>query len=243
MKLYLASLSGSRACLETLAKEGIRIPYVLESFYYMEDWIMDYVAHCQDFILDSGAYSFLKQNKSLCFDDYLKRYIAFINQHDVKQFLELDVDAVVGLKKVEEYRHILERETGKKCIPVWHRSRGKPYFLDLVQEYNTVGFGGIALRHVRKKEFPYLLWFLEQAHQHQAELHALGFSDFRHLKWLRFDRVDCTTWWSGGRYGILHRFDGQRIRTVSSGRRLNHQQANLHNTKEWIKYVHYLQSL
>src|SRR5690606_14097818 len=121
------------------AERGIYIPYVLESFFNVKPWVMDYIKNCKMFLLDSGAFSFMtRSNLRPDFDEYLKKYINFINKYNVQYFFELDIDSVVGLKKVEEYREILERETGKKCIPVWHKSRGKQYFIDMCKEYDYV---------------------------------------------------------------------------------------------------------
>ena len=39
-------------------------------------------------------------------------------------------------------RKRLEAETKKKCIPVWHRSRGKENFIELCKQYDYVAIGG-----------------------------------------------------------------------------------------------------
>ena len=66
-------------------------------------------------MLDSGAFSFMRNKKAeVNFDDYLTRYIEFINIHDIRYFFELDVDSVVGFEEVKRLRIRLETETGKK---------------------------------------------------------------------------------------------------------------------------------
>ncbi len=61
-------------------------------------------------------------------------------------FFELDIDRIVGLEKVEEFRRRIESKTGKQSIPVWHSNRGWQYFVNMCKEYNYVSIGGIAKR-------------------------------------------------------------------------------------------------
>lgn len=92
--------------------------YVLESFAYInaDDILIPLIPYFKDFMLDSGAFTFLSQKKNGDFNKYLKSYIDFVNKHDIQKFFELDIDAIVGYKKVLEYRKILEAETGKKVF-------------------------------------------------------------------------------------------------------------------------------
>jgi hypothetical protein len=249
MKLFLASIKSHKKYFDYLAERGIFAPYVLESFYSTDAWAMEYIKNCKMFLLDSGAFSFLKNNSlRVDFDDYLKKYIHFINKHNVKYFFELDIDSVVGLSKVEKYREILERETGKKCIPVWHKSRGKQYFIDMVKEYDYVAVGGIAIKVIKKSEYKYLSWFVRTAHEHGAQIHGLGFSDTKYMELTRFDSVDSTTWSGGGRFGKLYKFDGEKIIITASsqtltGKRFIKSRGDLHNILEWLKYVNYLERM
>ncbi|MGA8944204.1 MAG: hypothetical protein WB502_16030 [Thermoactinomyces sp.] len=120
----------------------------------------------------------------------------------------------------------------------------EPYFLDLVQEYDRVALGGLAIKTIQTHEYKYLPWFVETAHRHHAKIHGLGFSSTRHLPWIPFDSVDSTSCWSGGRFGTVYQFDGKSIRKVAKsgelGMRARLDEVEMHNVKEWIKYVHYL---
>ena len=245
MKLFLASIHSHKRYIYYWAERGIYIPYVLESFFTVKPWVMDYIKNCKMFLLDSGAFSFMtRSNLRPDFDEYLKKYINFINKYNVQYFFELDIDSVVGLKKVEEYRAILERETGRKCIPVWHKSRGKQYFIDMCKEYDYVAVGGIASREIKPNEYKYLSWFVKTAHEHGAQIHGLGFSNPKYLEIIHFDTVDSTSWASGERWGQLYKFNGKRIIQIAEsqkGRRLIGSKANYHNLREWIKYAEYLE--
>ena len=114
--------------------------YILTSFYYFRDKLpFDVDLH----LVDSGAFTFFSSKKKIDIDGYLTDYIAYINKYDIKHFFELDIDVIVGYEKVLELRERLERETGKKCIPVWHISRGKDEFIKMIKEYDYASIGGV----------------------------------------------------------------------------------------------------
>ena len=64
------------------------------------------------FLLDSGAFTFMNNSKSVDFDLYLDKYIDFIIEKNIKYFFELDIDSIVGYKKVLQLRERLER----RCV-------------------------------------------------------------------------------------------------------------------------------
>ena len=100
-------------------------PYILESFYYVDEDTERLLPYFGDFLLDSGAFTFMQNAKShVNWNDYIEKYADFINRNDIHKFFELDIDSVIGYSKVKEFRKTLERLTGKQCIPVWHKSRG-----------------------------------------------------------------------------------------------------------------------
>ena len=242
MKIFLASTSSRPA--EFIVP--FKIPYILESFYYIRDWQIEYMKSkdCKMFMLDSGAFTFMSNSKTVDFEDYLYKYINFINKYDIKYFFELDIDSVVGLKEVERYREILERETGKKSIPVWHKNRGKQYFLDMVKEYDYVAIGGIVSGEIKRSEYKYLPWFIEQAHKHNCKIHGLGFTNTKLLEKYKFDSVDSTAWLHGSISANIVVFNGRYIEkalTKSKNKKLKHYLiADRHNLTEWLKYVRYM---
>ena len=178
------------------------------------------------------------------FDDYLTTYIDFINKNDIKYFFELDVDSVVGIEEVERLRKRLETETGKKCIPVWHKSRGKQYFIDMCKEYDYIAIGGIVTREICPTDFKYFKWFIDTAHAHNCQIHGLGFTNLQGMKIYNFDSVDSTSWLSGGRFGSCYWFDGRNLRIVDTGKRrrrsdISHEPLDRHNYYEWVKFQQY----
>ena len=78
---------------------------------------------CKTFILDSGAFTYMESAKvsdKLIYDDfeqYIREYCDFINKWDIEHFVEMDIDLVVGIKKVEEYRKTIERLTVNQSYP------------------------------------------------------------------------------------------------------------------------------
>lgn len=125
-KILRENLFGSDFLAGENALKGIN---VLESFYYLRknEEFMTLVKHFGSFLLDSGAFTFMSGSHkgAINWDEYVEEYAAFINRHKVELFFELDIDSVVGIKEVERLREKLEALTGKKPIPVWHKTEGK----------------------------------------------------------------------------------------------------------------------
>lgn len=221
---------------------GKDVDYMLESFYYVLPWQIERIPQMKMFLLDSGAFTFMSGTGIADFDDYLTRYIDFINKYDIKWFFELDVDSVVGYKKVKEYRKRLEAGTGKKCIPVWHKSRGKAEFLKMCDEYDYVAIGGIVTKEITKEQYSCFPWFISEAHKRGCKIHGLGFTDTNLLPKYHFDSVDSTAWLSGSRFGHVYYFDGKTMKSKKPPRgkkTVHYKLLDDHNIKEWLKYQRY----
>lgn len=237
MKVFLAgSYTREKAFIDK------KVDYMLESFFYVLPWQIERISDMKMFLLDSGAFTFMSGTGKADFDEYLTKYIDFINKYDIKYFFELDVDSVVGYEKVKEYRKRLEKETGKKCIPVWHKSRGKDEFLKMCDEYDYVAIGGIVTKEITKEQYPFFPWFINEAHKRNCKIHGLGFTDTNLLQKYRFDSVDSTAWLSGSRYGHIYYFDNgvMRNKTPPKGKKTVHYKLiDEQNINEWLKYQRY----
>lgn len=222
---------------------------ILESFYYLRGCKNEYpslIPRFKSFLLDSGAFTFMQNQYkgNIDWDGYVEEYAAFINNHDIKLFFELDIDCLVGITEVERLRNKLETLTGKKSIPVWHISRGKEYFESMCRNYPYVAFGGILTDGVSKQRceaaFPY---FITTAHKYGSKIHGLGYTGLDGLRKYHFDSVDSTAWLYGNRGGYLYRFNSSKGTMdkidAPSGHRLKSQDAAMHNFKEWIKFSKY----
>jgi hypothetical protein len=224
--------------------------FILESYYYLRTFesYTEICKKCGSFLLDSGAFTFMqKQHGSVDWDSYIEEYAAFINKWDVNLFFELDIDSLVGIAEVERLRQKLTDLTGKKPIPVWHKSRGKEYFIKMCEDFDYVAIGGIVTQEIPRKlyesAFP---WFIKTAHQHGAKIHGLGYTSVPNFKRYRFDSVDSTTWISGNMSGKIFKFnnlDGSMKEIFApEGKKLNSRAAALNNFVEWLKLGKYAQT-
>jgi hypothetical protein len=217
--------------------------YILESFYYFQDWQIPLIKQSKMFLLDSGAFTFMNGSGSTNFNDYLSRYISFIKEHNVKYFFELDVDSVVGYERVKEYRKRLEGETGRQCIPVWHKSRGTDDFLRMCEDYSYVAIGGIVTKEITKDQYPLFASLIQEAHKRGARIHGLGFTSVKDLPKYHFDSVDSTSWKSGGRFGQLHVFRDGTIQTITQkSKRAIYKKIDENNFQAWLKYQEYAET-
>lgn len=240
MKVCLASIDTSKHMGEQL----FTVPYMLSSFFYAEkmvDWIIPVFKHAEFFMLDSGAFSFMTGSGSADFDSYLTRYIEFIKKYDIDLFFELDVDSIVGYGKVKEMRKRLERETGKRCIPVWHVSRGMNEFVSLCKEYDYIAIGGLVTKEIPQKDFMKLQKLIEIAHKCGCKVHGLGFTYLKYLPLIKFDSVDSSSWTSGRRFGSIYQFNGKSLVTYKrkDARVESYADADANNLREWIKFQRY----
>lgn len=248
MKLFLAGNAPWRA--EGVYNEAIidNKPYVLESFYYIKndnEWLMKMRPFFKEFLLDSGAFSFLNTIKKGTpdWDRYIEEYADFINKHKVELFFELDIDPIVGLNEVERLRVKLEKLTKKQCIPVWHKSRGLDYWKKMCKDYSYVAIGGLVTKEIESKDYPIFNVLLKIAKQEKCRVHGLGFTNMEGLKKYPFYSVDSTAWLYGNRGGFLYQFSGNGINKVHpKGMRLIGKPAAVHNFTEWLKFANYAES-
>lgn len=256
MKLFLAAFEASKKHLDALLLD--KPLFVLGSFYYLKklkiqelDKYMQYIKQkSKDFILDSGAFTFLNKGKIENLEDYVNEYIDFINKYDIKNFIELDIDSIVGYEKVLEIRKLIEEKTGKKCIPAFHLSRGIEEYKKLTKEYDYIAIGGIVTKEIKAKDcnkiFPKLLRI---AQKNNCKVHGLGFTVSNVQKY-NFYSVDSTSWLSGNKYGRMSIFKNTKLRTIimSKDKKINIKGNNYEKVlslslKEWVKYQKYLERI
>lgn len=240
MKLYLAGIEDHLKKAEEL---GVR--YGLISFYYKKklDWKPTF-----DIMLDSGAFTFMEnKGKTRNIGAYLDKYIQFIKENDIDKFFELDIDSVVGTEEVRKYRRKLENETGKKCIPVWHKCRGKDAFIRLVEKYDYVSLGGIVSGEFSDGDYKFFPWFIREAHKRGTKIHGLGLTRLTALDKYNFDSVDSTNW-NTTRYNTYYVFTGRGLKPQYKNRngfkkrvkQGGREEYNRFQMKEWVKFQKHL---
>lgn len=249
MKVYLAGAGIWRSVLPSGQTRGIpsKFPFnVLMSFAVYDDIVVENIHKFQDFILDSGAFSYLAglDASKVDWDDYIRRYASFINKYDIEKFIELDIDSIVGYERVKELREKLIKLTGKKPIPVWHKSRGKDEFIKMCKEFPYVAIGGIVTKEITRKEYKFFPWFIQTAHQYGAKIHALGLTNMSAIKKYNFDSVDSSSWTCGNRFGYVVKFNGSEFVQIKAGgsRRLKNADAVAkHNFDEWVRFANHIE--
>lgn len=248
MNLYLAQVSSRFGSVkDEIFKMKIKDINILESFYYNKniERFKPISKMVGGFLLDSGAFSFLNGSHkgAIDWDKYIEEYAAFINKWKVDLFFEMDIDSIVGLQEVERLRFKLTQLTGKKPIPVWHKNRGKDYFIRMCEEYPYVSLGGIAIREIPRERYESVFpWFINTAHKNGAKIHGLGYSSVKNLKKYHFDSVDSTTWLSGIRGGWMDKFNPQKVemeRIKKENSRIKSVMVTQNNFREWVKFSQY----
>lgn len=219
-------------------------PYILESFYYADADTERLLPYFGDFLLDSGAFTFMCGNHKgdINWDDYIERYADFIRRNDIRKYFELDIDSVVGYDKVKQIRRKLEKLAGRPSIPVWHVSRGMEEYRRMCDEYDYVAIGGIVSGEIKSDKYHAFPALITEAHKRKAKVHGLGFTALDWLPKCHFDSVDSTAWTTGNRFGYLYYFDGKTMRKKDApkGHRLGDPRAAaLNNYVEWLKFQKY----
>lgn len=249
MRLMLASLDLPGNNMEMTVNECLLSKYVLMSYYYIDKNINDKIVRIVkakneqgNFLLDSGAFTLFTSNKKqIDFEAYLDKYIEYINTNDIKYFIELDIDAVVGYERVLKMRHRLERETGKKCLPVWHKSRGMQAFKEIVRDYDYICIGGLGNKEIKKSEYPQVKKMVRYANAHKTKVHGLAFTRKDAYQY-GFYSVDSSAWTGGVRFAQAHVFKNGQIYTQGreQGQRANADLIQRYNFFEWLKFQQYV---
>ncbi len=222
-------------------------PYVLESFYYIGKGTTTLLPYYKDFILDSGAFTFMENSHktNINWHEYLEQYADFINKYNIDKFFELDIDTVIGYDNVIKLRKHLEKLTNKQSIPVWHISRGKAEYLRMCDEYPYVALGGIASAKgtiTAKKYGKAFPWLIHEAHKRGSKIHGLGSTGLTTLPKYHFDSVDSTSWLTGNRFGFVFKFNGKSLDKIErpNGHRIaDSKQLARNNFIEWCKFQQY----
>lgn len=218
-------------------------PFILESFYYADEDTERLLPYFGDFLLDSGAFTFMSNAKShVSWDEYIEKYAAFIKKNNIRKYFELDIDSIVGYEKVLEYRKRLESMVGWSCIPVWHKSRGVKEFSRMCEEYDYAAIGGIVAKEIKPEQYSAFPPMIREAHKRGCKLHGLGFTSLEWLPKCHFDSVDSTAWTTGNRFGFIYQFNGKTMvkHDVPKGKRLgDSRRVALINYTEWIKFQKY----
>lgn len=208
MQLYLATMENNGDKIS-----GGNCEFGLMSFFYLKnnqekfDRMSQKLNHI---LIDSGAHSF-QHGLSVSWEDYTHDFADFIarNTDDtrIEGFFEMDVDNVIGYDRVLELRAILE-SVSDKIIPVWHRNRGIPDYIDMCKKYSGKRIAITGFRNNDILDGQYNL-FINTAHKYNCKVHVLGMTRVELLNDLNLgleDSFDSSSWIMMGAYAniLLH---------------------------------------
>lgn len=225
--------------------------YCLVSFYDADrkwaQYYIDSTNKLKGFIMDSGAFSYLGTQKhkvdSINWDEYVERYADLVNKKNIDNFIELDLDDVIGMKEVERLRAKLEKLTNKQCMPVWHKDRGWEYWERMVREYDYVCVGGIALWDIKPQDIGIFANLLKESDANNCKVHGLGFTNTTKLDRYPFYSVDSSSW-NSWRWGHISYFDGTKMikaSTKKEGQKLRPGYDLIEFMfNQWLKYADYM---
>lgn len=251
MKLCLAGWDCEPVGRAELIKNKCK--YFLGSYYYLkslDEAEFEKVLKIKKFlIVDSGAHTLQKDKNNVDFDKFVFDYAQWLKKYInlIDEYVELDIENKVGLKQVEKWREYLEKEVGKKPIVVWHRERGKQYWLGMVKRYPYVGFSGFVTVN-GKPEVPerYIGWFIQTAHDAGAKIHGFGLTRSKLLRKYPFDSVDSSSWKSTARFGHFHYFENGEIKsknnyTRKDGYKADHRVRLKQSAIAWLKMQEFIE--
>ncbi len=220
---------------------------ILESFYYIEDWQIELIHKFKNFMLDSGAFTFMQnRNINTNFEEYSKKYADFIKLNNIDLFFEMDIDLIVGYKEVKRLRSLIENRTQK--LPIWVMQQGRTFndFKDALKKYNYFAIplsGASAYSKNRKKMIAEINYLCDIVHKEGKKIHGLGFTKVN-LKDYRFDSVDSTAWTYGNRGKFIYEFNGETMITHSlmyKNNKIKAKETAIHNFMEWVKWSEHLE--
>lgn len=197
-----------------------------------------------DFILDSGVFSYLngKDGSKVDWDKYVVDYAAFVKKHKIKNYVEVDIDRMVGLEVVEKLRAKLESLVGWQSMPVWHMNRSYDKWLEICRSHSYICFGAFLTDNLPESKYPYVRQFIADAKKENCRVHGLGFTSMKWLRVLPFYSVDSSSWTAGSRFGHVVHFDGKNINPINrpaNTKVRDQKQLAYHNFFEWVKFVRY----
>lgn len=246
MKLYL--VNGETIITEDMTQTD----YLLQTFFSMNKKETDLMKRFIDrrsmdnFILDSGAFSLFNGVKKLTYDGlkrYVDKYCEFIIRYKIKQFLEMDIDVIIGYENVKKINKYIENKVGIKPIYVYHAAtRDTDDLKKNMIENDYIFWGGIA--GAGKVSIEKCQSFVDEAFSYSCKVHMLGYTP------LDLDRVknlyscDSSSWTMGGRAGSIFQFNNNKMETYKliDKKRITFYELNNHNFNQWLKYQNYLKN-
>lgn len=214
MKIFLSAIEGATSSkkagqttmAEYIVSKGVKMKYNLMSYFYIKGKVdlAEYIRdNSEEILIDSGAHSFQKGAK-VDWEEYTRDYAEFIKKFDrpnVIGYFEMDVDNMIGYKKVLELRSILEA-VSDKIIPVWHKNRGIDGFEQMCKDYSGKIVAITGWRNMEIKDDQFIM-FLKCAKKYNCKVHCLGMTRRKILDKVPFDYTDSSSWVQSSIFGRI----------------------------------------
>jgi len=250
MKIFLATNPYFLHILEEVNQK-----YVLLSYLFLskgnQDEVEDKLRELQDsgveVIIDSGAHT-LQKGGEVNYESFFSNYLIWLKrmQDYIYQYVELDIENIVGIEKVYEWTAKLEKELKQPPIKVWHRWRGVSLWEQMAKENDFIGFSGFLVNPGGGGEIPvnYIPLFLNIAKKYNCKVHGFGFTKPNLIMRFPFYSVDSTSWLMGGRYGNIYYFTGRKMtsrhRNVIA-KNPSAEDLNNWNALQWKKFSDFME--
>lgn len=209
MKLYFAGMDQAMSSYKYMP---LKTDNVFGTFFYASTssrmlQMLDKAGHTGIRTIDSGAHSFFgcagistqshhnsKKDKGVLMpepNEYMMEYLVWLKRHYhlFDYFVELDIQAIVGMEKVRYWRRRLEREgLWDKCIPCLHSCDSPAQWDETIHSAASkyVGFEG--LRN-RKVNIPYMR-LLRQCYNLGVRVHGFALTNGEILEQYPFWSAD-----------------------------------------------------
>lgn len=177
------------------------------------------IGHKGTITIDSGAHSFFgisgKKKEIPDPDVYFKAYTAWAKQwhNHFDYFCELDIQDLIGLPRVKEWRRQINAiGLGKQMITVYH---SKDSWQDFVELCETSESKYIAMEGVRHDHDPITYnRFIKYAYERGIKVHGFAFTRAQLLRTYPFYSIDSSSWTTPIRYGVFQKNDGIRMISI-----------------------------
>lgn len=229
-------------------EELFKDTHILLSYAYAKKEYIPYYSMCKSLLMDSGAFTIMNSKAGRNnFNplEYTKQYGKHIKEHNIENFLELDIDGVYGFEVYRDCLYCLQDITGRQPIPVFHKWRGIDYYKELVKKYDYIAIGDVSIGAGSRELYKYFPWFLEEAHKNNCKVHGLAFTSLPDLRFMPFDSVDSSSWTAGSRFARPVLFDGHTgiqfdARRTNEKQLCHNKMVFLHDFIEWKKLAVYM---
>ena len=182
-----------------------------------------------------------------------REYVNFIKNFDrpnVIGYFELDIDSIVGYRRVLEFRKILRR-VSNKIIPVWHKNRGVDEYEKMCAEFagKIVAISGFKNEDITDDQY---LMFLKKAKQYGCRVHCLGMARRAVLDKVPFDYTDSSSWRQWANFAwcptgdtltwkkqVNRHIKYRKLRSASVRNPVHREELGLRNYRQWVRIQEY----